>query len=117
MTRKIGEEERPLASFALLSDAEYYLKNPKYGGRLKVVFNSHDSGVVADQPVYHAKISSPGEFYGFLVAEEFVLNSETQRYEGIVHDLARGKTNSNKSYSKLPDTLFNYRVVWSAGDP
>lgn len=117
VTREIEGEERPLASFALRNDAEYYLKNPKYKGQLKVIFNGRNSGVVIDCPVYHAKIASPGEFYGFLVAEEFELNSETQRYEGVVHNLARGKTSINKSYLELPDTIFNLRVVWIAGHP
>lgn len=108
---------RPLASFALRNDAEDYLKNPKYKGQLKVIFNGRDSSVAVDRSVYHATIASSGEFCGFLIAEGFELNLETQRYEGVVHNYARGKTSISKSYLELPGTIFNFRVVWSAGQP
>lgn len=115
VTRKIGDEEKPIARFAFSNDAQYYVKKPKYRGRLNVTFEGNECGVTAKPAVYHAKIVSSGEFYGFLAAEEVELDPDTNRFTGLVHDHARGRTNLPKSYKELPASIFGHKVVWATG--
>lgn len=117
MTRKVGDDERPLASFAVRSDAEYYLKNPKYAGKLKIIFNAQDSDVAIEQSVYHAKITNPREFQGFVIAEGVEMNPRSHRYEGIVNNPLTKRSHKYKLHEDFPDTLFGYKVIWLIGEP